>query len=57
MRQINGAIEGDRWVQPPTPFPMSSLWKTQWKSVQKFMTKKQTLATIATTIAAMKDAL
>ena len=33
-------------------FPVGSLWKTLWKSVNKFMTKKLLLTIIATTKAA-----
>ena len=41
-----------------TPFfPKGVLWKTQWKIVNKFMTKKRTLTTVATTKASMRGVL
>ena len=54
-RFTRGIIKGGRvggYDQTPSPIPpcpMNALWKSQWKSVNKLITKKHTLAKVATT--------
>ena len=51
-------VRGDGCDQPPSPtFLINILLKTQWESINKFMTKKHTLVAVAAIIAAKRSAL